>query len=87
MIRYEQYLVSSSVRKLSTVENIPETVGMRLRRLCSDRVEGDKIFADSLDEYRAYMEARGYDSRSIQGHFAEIASMRRKDSLKCIYHL
>ena len=57
-------------------------VGIRLRRLCSDRVEGDKIFADSLDEYRTYMEARGYDSRSIQGHFAEIANMRRKDSLK-----
>ena len=28
------------------------------------------------------MEARGYDSRSIQGHFAEIANMRRKDSVK-----
>ena len=28
------------------------------------------------------MEARGYDSRSIQGHFAEIANMWRKDSLK-----
>ena len=55
---------------------------MRLRRLCSDRVVGDKIFADSLDEYRAYMEARRYDSKSIQGHFAEIANMRRKDSLK-----
>ena len=34
---------------------------MRLRRLCSDRVEGDRIFADALDECRAYMEARGYD--------------------------
>ena len=28
------------------------------------------------------MEARGFDSRSIQDHFAEIANMRRKDSLK-----
>ena len=46
------------------------------------RVEGDKIFTDSLDEYRAYMEARGYDSRSIQGHFAEIANMLGKDSSK-----
>ena len=78
----KQYLVPSSVHKPSVVENIPKTVGMRLRRLCSDRVEGDKIFADSLDEYRAYMEARGYYSRIIQGHFAEIANMRRKDSLK-----
>ena len=78
----KQYLVPSSVHKPSVIENIPKTVGMRLRRLCSDRVKGDKIFADSLDEYRAYMEARGYDSRSIQGHFAEIANIRRKDSLK-----
>ena len=62
----KQYLVPSSVHKLSVVENIPKTVGMRHRRLCSDRVEGDKIFADSLDEYRAYMEARGYDLRSIR---------------------
>ena len=78
----KQYLVPSSVHKPSVIENIPKTVGMRLRRLCSDRVERDKIFADSLDEYRAYMEARGYDSRSIQGHFTEIANMRRKDSSK-----
>ena len=54
---------------------------MRLRRLCSEWRE-TKIFADSLDEYRAHMEARGYDSRNIQGHFTEIANMRRKDSLK-----
>ena len=74
----KQYLVPSSVHKPSVVKNIPKTVGMRLRRLCSDRAEGDKIFADSLDEYRAYMEARVYDSRSIQGHFAEIANMREK---------
>ena len=55
---------------------------MRLKRLCSDRVEGDKIFADSLDKYRAYIEATGYISRSVQGHFAKIANMRRKDSFK-----
>ena len=78
----KQYLVPSSVHKPSVVENIPKTVGMKLRRLWSDRVEGDKIFADSLDENRAYMEARGYNSRSIQGHLAEIANMRRKNSLK-----
>ena len=78
----KQYLVPSSVHKPSVVENIPKMVSIGLRRLCSDRVEGDKTCADSLDEYREYMEARGYDSRSIQGHFAEIANMRRKDSLK-----
>ena len=31
-----------------------------------------------------YMEARGHDSRRIQGHFAEIANMRRKYSSKKI---
>ena len=55
----KQYLVPSSVHKENVVNNIPKTFGMRLRRLCSDRVEGDRIFADALDEYRAYMEARG----------------------------
>ena len=74
----KQCLVPSSVHKPSVVENIPKTVGVRLRRLCSDRVEGDKIFADSLDEYRAYMKTRGYDSRSIQGHSVEIANMRKR---------
>ena len=78
----KQYLVPSSVHKENVVNNIPKTVGMRLRRLCSDRVEGDRIFADALDEYRAYMEARGYDPMSIRGHFAEIANLKRQDALK-----
>ena len=64
------------------VNNIPKTVGMRLRRLCSDRVEEDRIFADALDEYRAYMEARGYDPMNIRGHFAEIANLKRQDAPK-----
>ena len=51
----KQYLIPSLVHKENVVDNIPKTVGMRLRRLCSDRVEGDRIFADALDEYRAYM--------------------------------
>ena len=64
------------------VNNIPKTVGMRLRRLCSDRVEEDRIFADALDEYRAYMEARGYDPMNIRGQFPEIANLKRQDALK-----
>ena len=78
----KQYLVPSSVHKENVVNNIPKTVGMRLRRLCSDRVEGDRIFAEYLDEYRAYMEARGYDPMNIRGHFAEIANLKRQDALK-----
>ena len=55
---------------------------MRLRRLCLDRVEGDSTFADALDEYRAYMEERGYDPMNILGHFVEIANLKRQDALK-----
>ena len=55
---------------------------MRLRRLCSDRVEADRIFADALDEYRAYMGARRYDPMKIRGHFAETANLKRQDALK-----
>ena len=50
--------------------------------LCSDRVEEDRIFADALDEYPAYMEARGYDPMNIRGHFMEIANLKRQDALK-----
>ena len=78
----KQYLIPSSVHKENVVNNIPKTVGMRLRRLCSDRVEGDRIFADSLDEYRAYTEVRGYDPMNTCGHFAEIANLKRQDALK-----
>ena len=78
----KQYLIPSSVHKENVVNNIPKTVGMRLRRLCSDRVEEDRIFADALDEYRAYMEVRGYDPMNIRGHFAEIANLKRQDALK-----
>ena len=75
-------IATSSVHKENVVNNIPKTVGMRLRRLCSDRVEGDRIFADALDEYRAYMEGRGYDPMNIRRHFAEIANLKRQDALK-----
>ena len=75
-------MIPSSVHKENVVNNIPKTVGMRLRRLRSDRVEGDRIFADALDGCRAYMEARGYDPMNICGHFAEIANLKRQDALK-----
>ena len=78
----KQYLIPSSVHKENVVNNMPKTVGIRLRRLCLDRVEGDRIFADGLDEYRAYMEARGYDPMNIRGHFAEIVHLKRQDALK-----
>ena len=39
----KQYLIPSSVHKENIVNNIPKTVGIRLRRLCLDRVEGDRI--------------------------------------------
>ena len=67
----KQYLIPSSVHKGNIVSNIPKTVGMRLRRLCSDRVEGHRIFADALDEYQAYMEVGGYDP-----------NLKRQDALK-----
>ena len=57
----KQYSIPSSVKKENIVDNIPKTVGVRLRRLCSDRVEGDRIFANALDEYRAYIKVRGED--------------------------
>ena len=67
---------------IEVFDDIPKTVGMRLRRLCSDRVEGDRIFADALDEYQAYMQTRGYDPMNIHGHFVEIANLKRQDALK-----
>ena len=74
----KQYLIPSLAHKENVVD---QTVGMRLRRLCWGRVEGDMIFADALDEYRAYMEARGYDPMNIRGHFVEIANLKRQDAL------
>ena len=68
----KQYLIPSSVHRENIIDNIPKTVGMRLRRLCSDRVEGDRIFADALDEYRGYIEARGYGPMNIRGHLQKL---------------
>ena len=48
----KQYLMPSSVHKENVVNNIPKTVGMTLRRLCSERVERDRIFPDASDEYQ-----------------------------------
>ena len=54
----KQYLIPLPVHKENIVNNIPETVGMRLSRSCSDRVEGGMIFVDASDEYGANMGAR-----------------------------
>ena len=80
----KHYLISSSINKENVVDNIPETVAMRPRRLCSDRGERDRIFADALGEYRAYIEARGYDPMDIRGQFLEIANLKGQDGLKKI---
>ena len=78
----KQYLIPSSVHKENVVDSTPKTVGMRLRRLCSDRIEGDRIFADVLDEYRACIEARGYGPMNIRGHFVDTANLKRQDAPK-----
>ena len=64
-----QYLHASTSHPKHTIKSIPYSVGLRIRRNCSDRVQGDHYFTDNLVEYKKHLLKCGYASESTDRKF------------------
>ena len=76
-----EYLDPRSCHPPQVTRNNPYSVALRVRRNCSDRVPGDKMFIDNLVKYKAYLLDSGYASDIIDKHFIKVAKLKWKDTL------
>ena len=78
-----QYLHPSSCHSPHITKNLPTSVVSRIRRNCSDRVENDEIFKNTIVQYKSYLLKSGYDEELIDKRFINCAvRVKRKDLLK-----
>ena len=76
-----EYLNPRSCHPTQVTRNNPYSVALRVRRNCSDRVPGDRMFINNLVKYKAYLLGSGYASDTIDKHFIKVAKLKRKDTL------
>ena len=77
-----KYLNTSTEHPEHVTRSIPYSVGLRIRRNCSDRNVGDKTFTDKLVEYKGYLLDSGYNSQQIDKQFLKVDQIPRKKLLK-----
>ena len=78
-----QYLNPSSCHSPHITENLPTSVINRTRRNCSDRIDDDKIFKDTMIDCKAYLMKSGYEEELVDEKFSShVATTRRKDLLR-----
>ena len=74
-----QYLNPSSFHSLHITKNIPTSVINRIRRNCSDRIDDDKIFKDTMIDYKAYLQMKsGYEEELVDEKFSKQCSNNKK---------
>ena len=61
--------------------NIPYSVALRVKRNCSGRDPGDRMFINNMVKYKAYLIESGYESDRIDEHFIKVAKLKRKHTL------
>ena len=76
-----QYLQPSSCHSPQITENLPSIVMNRIRRNCSDNVENDQIFKDTLIEYKAYLMKSGYKEEHIDSIFVPFSVQKKRSQL------
>ena len=77
-----KYLNPSTEHPEHVTRSIPHSVGLRIRRNCSERNVGDKTFMDKLVEYKGYLLDSGYNSQQTYKQFLKVARIPRKKLLK-----
>ena len=77
-----KYLNPSTEHLEHVTMGIPYSVGLGIRRNCSDRSVGDKIFIDKLVEYKGYLLDSGYNSQKIDKQFLKVTQIPRKKLLE-----
>ena len=60
-----QYFNPSSCHSPHITKNLPTSVINRIRRNCSDRIDDDKIFKDTMIDYKAYLMKSGYEEELV----------------------
>ena len=76
-----KYLNPKSCHPPQFTFNIPYSVALRVRRNCSDRDPGDRMFINNMVKYKAYLIESGYESDRIDEHFIKVAKLKRKHTL------
>ena len=61
---------------------IPYSVALRVRRNCSDPIEGDTLFKKKMINCKAYLLNSEYDARDIDRSFIKVAKMKRNTTLR-----
>ena len=80
-----QYLHPDSNHPSHVMKGIPKSVGIRIRRNCSTRYEGDEAFVKTLREFKGYLITSGYAEKEIDESFGKLANVKRKDLLEDEY--
>ena len=73
-----QYLHASMSHPKHTIKSFPCSVGLGIRRNCSDRVQGDQYFTDNLVEYKRHLLKCGYASENIDRKFLKAVKIKRE---------
>jgi len=73
-----QYLLSSPCHPYHTKRSIPYSLGLRLRRICSD----DTAFNKRCDELAEHLKKRGYKEKLIQREINKAKQVPRDQVLK-----
>ena len=76
-----EYLNPKSCQTPQVTLNIPYSVALRVRRNCSDRDPGDRMFINNMVKYKAYLIESGYESDQIDEHFIKVAKLKHKHTL------
>ena len=76
-----RYLSPESRHPIRVMKNILTTVANQCRTNCSDKVEGDNIFKETLVEYKAYLLKSGYDEQNINEKFINLAMKRKRSCI------
>ena len=77
-----QYLNPKSSHPPNVAKNIPYSMAIRVRRNCSDRIDGDTPFKKNIIHYKALLLNSGYEVRDIDRSFIKVAKMKRNTTLR-----
>ena len=76
-----QSLHTSSCHSPHIAKTLPRSVINRIRGNCSDKVDNDEIFKETMIGYKAYMLKSGYDEELIDDHFITHAIEAKRKGL------
>ena len=71
-----RYLDPASCHPRKVTRAIPLSVGLRVRRICSDNFANDKIFVDKLQAYKGYLLDCNYEEEQVNRAFLRHLELR-----------